>query len=284
MSEGIYWLASYPKSGNTWLRTFISNLLSDADKPVEINHLIGDHAADRHWLDDVLGLSSADLSEDELQQLRPAVYQWGERLPRYVKIHDAYSYCADGSPLIGRHGTAGAVYLVRNPLDVVPSLANHFGCDLERALAIALDSEYILNRDPKRYLAQTGQWLSCWSGHVRSWLEQTDVSVHVMRYEDMLDKPLQTFASAARFLGLPHDSQAVAKALRFSDFEVLVEQERRGGFRERISNQPFFNKGKSGYGRSMLSPQQIQRILQAHAPMMERFGYLDSGAFDEQGR
>lgn len=279
MSEGIYWLASYPKSGNTWLRTFISNLLSDADKPVEINHLIGDHAADRHWLDDVLGLSSADLSDDELQQLRPAVYQWGERLPRYVKIHDAYDYCAEGSPLIGRYGTVGAVYLVRNPLDVVPSMANHFGYDLERAVAIALDSESVLNRNPKCYRPQTRQWLSCWSGHARSWLEQTDVPVHVMRYEDMLDKPLQAFTAAARFLSLPHDPQAVAKALCFSDFEVLAEQEQRGGFQERYSDRPFFNKGKSGYGRSMLSPQQIQRILHAHAPMMERFGYLDSGAF-----
>jgi len=281
MSEGIYWLASYPKSGNTWLRTFISNLLSDTDKPVEINHLIGGHAADRYWLDDVLGIPSADLSDDELQQLRPAVYQWGESQSRYVKIHDAYGYCADGSPLIGRHGTAGAVYLVRNPLDVVPSLASHFGCDLERAVAIALDSESVLNRNLKRYRPQTSQRMSCWSGHVRSWLEQTDVPVHVMRYEDMLDKPLQTFTAAARFLNLPHDPQAVAKALCFSDFKVLAEQEQRSGFKERYFDRPFFNKGKSGYGRSMLSPQQIQRILHAHAPMMERFGYLESGAFDE---
>ena len=63
--------------------------------------------------------------------------------------------------------------------------------------------------------------------------------------------------------------------------KVLAEQEQRSGFKERYFDRPFFNKGKSGYGRSMLSPQQIQRILDAHAPMMERFGYLESGAFDE---
>ncbi len=83
--SGIYWLASYPKSGNTWLRSFLSNLQQDGDAPADINELAtGTIASARDWLDEALGFDSADLSADEIDRLRPAVYRWSLRAPKWA--------------------------------------------------------------------------------------------------------------------------------------------------------------------------------------------------------
>ena len=71
---GIYWLASYPKSGNTWFRTFLRNLIEDGDQPADINDLsTGSIASSRGWLDEVLGFDTAELDPDEVDRLRPEV-------------------------------------------------------------------------------------------------------------------------------------------------------------------------------------------------------------------
>ena len=67
---GIYWLASYPKSGNTWLRCFLLNLRRDADAPARLEELAQDRlASDRGWLDELLGFDSAELSDAEVERL-----------------------------------------------------------------------------------------------------------------------------------------------------------------------------------------------------------------------
>lgn len=280
--SGIYWLASYPKSGNTWFRIFLENLLADGEHPADINRLsVTANAAVRHTLDVVLGFASADLSEDELAKLRPAIYGWkesGASPARYLKIHDAYSYSSDGTPLVSLEGTLGALYMVRNPLDIAPSLANHFNIDLEAAVSMLVDATGTLLLSRGRLFPQVRQQLLCWSRHVLSWVDAPSLACHVIRYEDMLCRPLETFTGAARFLRLPDEPLRIAKALRFSDFSELVRQENSVGFRERATAKArFFNQGRSGQGRLCLSAEQVRRIVDAHGPVMERFGYLDEG-------
>ena len=71
----IIWLASYPKSGNTWFRMFFSNLLSSSDEPVSINNIMDPNIASQRYLfDNYAGVNSSDLSEQEIGNLRPKVY------------------------------------------------------------------------------------------------------------------------------------------------------------------------------------------------------------------
>lgn len=109
----IYWLASYPKSGNTWFRTFLSNLQQNGDSPADINELdTGNIASSRGWLDNVLGFDTAELNADEIDRLRPFVYQWSKQNAEiaYHKIHDAYAYTTDGLPLVGRSDLGRALH------------------------------------------------------------------------------------------------------------------------------------------------------------------------------
>ncbi|HZX32077.1 MAG TPA: sulfotransferase domain-containing protein [Rhodocyclaceae bacterium] len=278
--SGIYWLASYFKSGNTWFRAFMQNLLEDGDRPVDINQLAtGRIASERGWLNDVLGFDTADLDGDEVERLRPEVYRWSSRDGEtgYHKIHDAYTYTADGEPVVSREATRGALYILRNPLDVAPSFANHIGLSLDEAIASMGDRQCAVCKSLKQLHPQIRQKLLSWSGHVLSWVDAPDLNCRVLRYEDMQADPVAAFTGAARFLGLPDDPVRIAKAIRFSDFSELSRQEAEKGFYERPSHaERFFRQGKSGGWRDRLSPEQVARIIADHGEVMRRFGYLDA--------
>ena len=277
---GIYWLASYPKSGNTWLRIFLQNLREDGTEPVNINDLqTGQIASDRNWLDDVLGFDSADLDADEIDRLRPAVYRWSlhDDDIGYHKIHDAYTMTAAGEPLVSKEGTLGALYIIRNPLDVAPSFANHNNSTLDDAIERMGSSINALARTDKKLKSQVRQKLLSWSEHVLSWVDAPDLNIQVIRYEDMLFNPIATFTKTVKFLGLPDDSVRIEKAIRFSDFKVLSTQERENGFSEKpAKTEYFFRQGKSNDWREKLSEAQVERIVADHGEVMARFGYLDA--------
>ncbi len=277
---GIYWLASYPKSGNTWFRIFLRNLQENGAEPVDINDMAtGGIASARGWLDEVLGFDTAELSQDEVERLRPEVYRWSLRDEEtgYHKIHDAYTLTSDGEPLIGREATLGALYILRNPLDVAPSAANHWHCSIDQAIDKMGQSGMALCRSRKALTPQVRQRLLSWSEHVLSWVDAPSLSVEAVRYEDMLDDPQATFGRATRFLQLPADPERVAKAIRFSDFCELARQEAEKGFRERPQKtERFFRSGASGGWRQKLTKEQIRRVIADHGEVMRRFGYLDA--------
>ena len=271
---GIYWLASYPKSCNTWFRTFLRNLQNDGDQPVDINDLAtGSIASHRGWLDEVLGFDTAELTPDEVERLRPAVYRWAlrEREIGYHKIHDAYTLTSDDEPLVS--APLGALYILRNPLDVAPSAANHWHCSIDAAIAKMADPEMALARSRKSLPSQVRQRLLTWSQHVLSWVDAPGLNCRVIRYEDMLHDPLSTFGLATDFLQLPRNR--LETAIRFSDFRELARQEAEKGFRERPQHtERFFRAGGSTW-RDKLTQEQVDRIVTDHGAVMRRFGYLD---------
>ena len=274
---GIFWLASYPKSGNTWFRAFLHNLNSENDTPADINEIrTGSIASGRGWLDEVLGFDTSDLSQAEIERLRPEVYAWSSHEDEigYHKIHDAYTLLPNGEPLVSRQGTLGALYIVRNPLDVAPSSANHMNCTIDQAITFMGDDEFSVAR--AHASNQVRQRLLSWSGHVTSWVDAPGLKVEVVRYEDMLARPLETFTRAAAFLELSTESPRVERAIQFSSYEELSRQEDEGGFSERPDHtQKFFRRGEAGGWRDTLTPEQVKQIIADHGAVMRRFGYLD---------
>jgi len=272
---GLYWLASYPKSGNTWLRVFLANLRSASTQPLSINALnTNTMAGNRHRLAEVLGFDTSDLTAEELDRLRPAVYRWnGTRdVVQYSKIHDACLSEAWVAPAY----VAGTLYIVRNPLDVAPSCAHHWNCSLDEAIVAMGSAQTNLGGSTRGIGTQVRQQLRSWSGHIASWLDTRGAPLHVIRYEDMHQQPLDTFAAAARFLGLPCDVENLQRAIRFSAFGELASQEASSRFVEApASGQRFFRRGECGGWRDTLSVGQVRRIVADHRAMMARFGYLD---------
>ena len=165
----LYWLASYPKSGSTWMRALLSNYLSEGDQPVAIDELLGGPiASSRALFDEHTGLESSDLNPHEIERLRPAVYERMSRQaqksapPTFVKVHDAYTW-SDGNPLFPPQATAGAIYLVRDPLDVAVSLSHHIERPIAEVVELMNDVDWGLAARSRRIDEQFDQRLLTWS-------------------------------------------------------------------------------------------------------------------------
>jgi aryl sulfotransferase len=276
----IYWLASYPKSGNTWMRILLTNYLRNADQPADINSLDGGPIASaRGVFDDYVGIEASDLTQDEIERYRPFVYEQisaQAKEPLFLKVHDAYTYTPFGYPLISKAATAGVIYLLRNPLDVAVSFAHHSADTVENMVEKMGEKDFAFVDKPQRLHDQLRQKLLTWSGHITSWVDEPGLRVLVVKYEDLLSDTMTTFTNALRFCGMDLDPQRIEKAVRFSKFEEVQSQETEHGFGENLLGKDlFFRKGKVGAWREELGPEIALKIISAHADIMRRFGYLD---------
>lgn len=283
------WLASYPKSGNTWFRILVANLWSDGDAPIDINLIDSADgiASWRNRFDQQMLIDSGMLTDDEADRLRPAHYAHaaaGAALPdideppvpvRFVKTHDAWTLNDAGEPVLaGAKGAKGAILFVRDPRDVAGSFANHMACSVDGAIERMGDPDFCFAAKDDRLDLQFRQRLLGWSGFAASWLDQTDIPVHLVRYEDMIADTAGTAAAALAFAGVAAAPDRLERAIAFASMDELQRQESEKGFREAPrKTRRFFRRGTSGGWRDELSTEQVIRIEHDHGAMMDRLGY-----------
>lgn len=272
----VLWLASYPKSGNTWLRAFLANYLADSRAPVDINSLpdfaYGDMRS--NYYEQVAGKPASELSWREINQLRPQVHHFlaqSRPAPVFVKTHSVLTTIL-GVPTVTPEATFGAIYVARNPLDTAVSFAHHYSLPPDEGVKALCFRE--LRIEPKQ--GHIPQPISDWTTHVRSWLGAPGLYLLTVRYEDMVASPQRSFGSVIEFLKLPKDRERLKRAIRHSSFRVLAEQERRAGFVERPrAADRFFRRGGVGGYRDELTAEQIATIVAQHRETMTELRYLD---------
>jgi hypothetical protein len=274
----ILWLASYPKSGNTWLRAFLHNLMTDPDEPVPINKLAALTQGDSQmaWYEAVATGDPRSLDAAGLAALRPAVHRHlAGRSPDTVIVKTHNALCnAHGIPTITRELTAGAIYIARNPLDVAVSYADHLGQGLDAVIELMARDGFETPPSEGNAPEHHGDW----SSHVASWTGVPHPAFHVVRYEDLIATPLKRFAAIVQFMGMEISRERLSRAIKFSSFRTLRAQEDSEGFIERTPAQErFFRRGKSGGWRKVLSRQQVDRMVGRHRSEMERFDYVPRG-------
>lgn len=193
-----------------------------------------------------------------------------------MKVHDAYTFVAEGVPLFPARATTGVIYIMRNPLDVAVSFAHHSACDYDRSIANMGDDKNVFCGKQKRLHNQLQQKLLSWSNHVLSWVDASGVDICILRYEDMKQKPLETFEKAVKFAGLDYGRDEIQKAIELSSFEELQRQEKEKGFKEKsAASKAFFRKGEIGSWWEELTQAQAQQIISDHGEVMQRYGYLN---------
>ena len=273
MRRNLIWLASYPKSGNTWLRVFLHNYLLQPATPYSINRLTEvsavENAAAFFAVHDPRPATAYTTAA--VQALRPLVHRDLTQLhdgPVFVKTHNA-RLAMHGIHLCTPAVTAGAIYIIRDPRDVAVSFAHHTGRSIDEIITFMNAASAL-----RATAAQVFDYLGPWSGHVASWAGSPNLLV--LRYEDMLATPAVSFETVINFLGRTPDLQRLQTAIRFSAFETLQAQEDAEGYNARApdATSRFFRNGSDGTWREILTATQQQRIEADHGNMMQRFDYL----------
>ena len=271
----LVWLASYPKSGNTWLRLLLHNFVLQPESPFDINRLDAFSTSEdmaRHFrrLDP---RPATEYTAAEVQRMRPLVHRAlrdGRDGVVFVKTHNA-AVAVGGVPLVTPDATWGAVVVVRDPRDVAVSYSHHFAVGVDEAIGIMERDDATTGGTDTRVLG----WPGSWSLHVASWTAQASPRVHVMRYEDLVADTVAAAGGMIRFFGLEVPEARLARAVAASRFEVAQAQERRSGFVEHPPGRgAFFRQGRAGGWREVLSAAQAGRVEAAHGVQMARLGYL----------
>jgi hypothetical protein len=279
---GIVWLASYPRSGNTWTRNFLNNLFhvleGKEDAAKDINTLaewtIWDIPAER--FERVIGKKLDGKNRTAIAAARGAVQRAiadEATGPVLVKTHNAL-VLDRGHPTINMSVTSGAIYIVRNPLDVVISYSHHFACTLDQAIQRMGNKG--AETDANEHVAY--EVYGSWSENVSSWTRKPHPAIHVVRYEDMIADPNTAFGKLAAHLRIEATERQVARAVELASFETAKRQEQEKGYRERPANsKAFFREGRAEQWRETLAAQQVARIVADHREQMARFSYVPEG-------
>jgi len=274
---GVVWLASYPRSGNTWIRVFLHALLNvlEGRERLDLNSLAEFSTWDiaEQWYAPLLGKPPDQVTKEAVAAVRPmAQRRIADSVDGlvFVKTHSALVRDR-GTPTIDMSRTAGAVYVVRNPLDVAISYARHLDMPIARSVHILTTPRFETDNFPNAAYEFYGSW----SQHVASWTRRPHPAVLVVRYEDLLAEPLATFTRLAEHLRIEASQEQIGRAVRLSSFEQLSALEAKTGFREKPpESDGFFRKGTAGQWRETLPPPLVGQIVSAHGETMRELGYL----------
>ena len=273
---GIFWIASYPKSGNTWMRAFLANLFAP-EPPVSINEFArfvpSEAAGNFHRQHGEPGIELHRPSEagarSRLKVQAAIAESFGERHV-ILKTHNALA-TYKGVPLINAEVTIGGLYILRDPRDVAVSFAKHFGKSLDDSIAFMAKTDAYIGGTKEDANPGVFEFLGTWANHVTSW---TRANPTVIRYEDMQADPLAAFTKTAAALGMGDKHEAIERAVEAADFQRLKAAEREEGYAEGSSHgEPFFREGRSGGWRAVLTEAQARRIRDIAGAVMERYDY-----------
>ena len=275
------WLASYPKSGNTWMRAIITalgthralfavNQLGSGSQPNHVGGALPLWGLDARWLQ----RAEVDVVRDQLIRNSGTVQDDEPTTPIVRKTHEVWRAGRPGAEPFPVEATRAAILVVRDPRDVACSYAPFFGVDLREAVD-ALGRRHGDDATTSPARLQTGQPWGSWSSHAASWLSpDIPFPVLTVRYEDLQADAVATLGPVFRSVGLDCSDDELSSAVEQARFERLQESERERGFRETSpKTRSFFRSGRAQGWRDELPEGLVAAVEADHADTMSRLGY-----------
>ena len=283
----IIWLASYPKSGNTWVRSFLTSLLYNKKNDANLKDLVNiqQYPLRSHFtnlvskIDDLNELSSNwILSQKIINQ---------DKKIKFFKTHHALckfknSYFTNGEVSLG------VVHIVRDPRNVISSILYHYSKkNYEEAKDFLFDERKAIGKrfDPNDPEVNRNIFtvLSSWKNHYTSW-KQFKKNYLLIKYEDLLSNPNDEFYNLSNYisklLNIEFENNKINHAIKSNSFENLKKLEKEGGFEEAVSDKEtgekkeFFNLGPANDWSKLLSSELRESIEKEFEVEMRELGYI----------
>jgi len=269
----IIWLASYPKSGNTWLRSFLTNYLNKNTSSFHFDMLNQIQKFPSQELYKQLNINFNKFEEIVKNWINMQEFINLKQEFTYLKTHNAMC-TINNYPFTNKENTIGFIYLVRDPRDVILSYSHHLGKSIEYTYKAMIDKSASEKLDDKDHNETI---LGSWSENYKSWRDYNSVSKIIIKYEDLMLSPYKTFSKIINYLnkinGLHIDEGMVKKSIKNVSFEKLQNLEKKYGFKEKTYG-AFFRKGKIKNWEKNLNKKIISQLEEAFKEEMKELGYL----------
>ena len=279
----IIWLASYPKSGNTWLRSLIASYFYSNNGSFNFKLL--------NNIDQFPSPQFFKNYEDPLLEPEATSNFWineqekinKEKKIRFLKTHNALCKINSNS-FTDEKNTIGAIYIVRDPRNLITSLAHHYQIDQNEAFNFMVNTKKALIEKSNNKFVGFVPILS-WDLHLESWINCKKFPVLVIRYEDLLISAFDTFKKVITFINklspIPNklDEIKISQSISSCSFDKLEKLEKNNGFHEAMENKnnkkkiKFFNLGKNNNYKKLLEPKLTKKITDLYKSQIEKFNY-----------
>lgn len=261
----IIWIASYPKSGNTYLRSFLSSYYFSKNGKFDFSLLEN--------IKNFPGIHySKNRSDSNLEASRNWIvnqnYFFEKEKLNFLKTHNSMKLF-EGNKFTTKDQTIGAVYIYRDPRNIITSLKNHYSMNYQNAFDFMTDDKSFIIQDSYDNDKSNFTYLGSWESHYKSWFSIKDFRIMLIKYEDLQDRKFEIFLDLVKFVNSLADKdekvneKKLEKSIKSTNFSVLKNSERNHGFVEsvksKISGQKvnFFNLGFNNRWKKNL-PQDFQ--------------------------
>ena len=279
----IIWIASYPKSGNTWIRAMLSAYFYSNNGNFSFDLLDNIKEFPKH--SEYLNKISAGKNLTEIaKEWIPAQKELNLKHSNstfFLKTHSAICSIA-GSDFTDEKNTLAAIYIVRDPRNVITSLSNHFNLTIEKSLELISDKNKIISNptDKNKNIGLTV--LSNWQTHYQSWRDWKSVKVKIIKYEDLISSPKDTFINILNFIKefmkVEINENKINNVIESTKFDKLKLSEKKYGFKESAAmtdqSKKFFHLGPNNNWKNLLNKETSETIYKYFKNEMKELGYI----------
>ena len=246
----IIWIASYPKSGNTYLRSFISSYFFSKKGKFDFNLLLN-----------VLQFPSIKFTKKNLNSKLEASQNWiynqkqffsGENI-HFIKTHNTLDHY-EGNNFTSKNLSLGAIYIVRDPRNLITSMTHHYSLNYDQAYKKLIDQNASLLERSLENDFSNFTFLGSWSSHYKSWKNSKDFETLFLKYEDLENNKYETFKKIVQFINnlkkkkISINEKKLLNSIKSTNFSNLRNKEENEGFEESVYSKSgekkrFFNLG-----------------------------------------
>ena len=281
----IFWIASYPKSGNTWLRTLISAYYYSKDGKFTQNLIknIGQFPEKKHFQGfDYLPQLVIDTSRFWIKAQERIN---SDKKLRFFKTHNVFGKINNRS-FTNKENSIGCIYIIRDPRNVITSLSNHYELNYSQALTWMLNEKKFIYDHEKLKEYSDFQFISSWSNNYKAWKSQKEFPLKIVKYEDLVTKTYEVFIEIIEFINeTTNNPEKVSKlkiknAISTTSFSKLKENEKKYGFSESIKSRkedkqiPFFFLGPENDWNKILDDEIKIKLNEVFKKDLKEFNYI----------
>tara|TARA_B100001057_G_scaffold119434_1_gene118124 strand:+ start:408 stop:1259 length:852 start_codon:yes stop_codon:yes gene_type:complete len=281
----IIWLASYPKNGNTWLRSLISAYYYSKD-----GLFLGDkhlRNVEQFPVKKFLNTFDYDLNlPGDTSRFWVAAQEKinEERKLRFFKTHNALVKLGKND-FTNRSNSLGGIYIVRDPRNVLDSISRHFQIDHDKALEVMQDKKNFTYDFKKKKDYSDFQFISSWELNYKSWKNNNLLPIKFLRYEDLLSETFFVFKEIIEFIDKLTNNkngfirEKAKNAVETTSFENLKKIEINKGFSEsifsRVGNKkiPFFHLGPKNNWQKNFDTKFVKRLNNIFEKDLDELNY-----------
>ena len=279
----IIWIASYPKSGNTYLRSFLASYYYSNNGKFDFDQLLKIHQFPNIKFSKIKPTSKEEASR---QWIFNQNNFFDKNRLNFVKTHNCL-LPFKGNEFTSRNETLGAIYIVRDPRNVITSITHHYSINYDKALDYMLDDDCSLLEKSFDQDYSNFTYLNSWSNHYRSWKNNKNFPILFIKYEDIKKNKEDTFKKIILFVekitkkNSKLNEKKFLNSIKSTNFSNLKNKELNEGFEESVYSSKigkkinFFNLGFSNRWQKLLPVDIKNKVNEKFKKNLEELNYLN---------